>query len=416
MTEGRYTPGARFGVWGINPYGEPIKQTPGIESAIKTAGGIGNLFAKKYANDQAEAKARLAQGTVDSQIEATNSKNQTDLKYYPLMQAAKLQQEQATIKEIMARTGVSYAQAKHIAAQTGLVNTQTQLLNNPFMQTSNMIKQFESLPDGSKEKIALGATLDNAFAGGMFPKGGKNTKATNSTMATGTPGLFPGLGGAWYRDPRTGTTRGGAGSTYTNPETGEMVSSNTSTQTSRDQRTIAGAENVKQYVQTVKENLPQFQTLGGRLKVGRDAISNFLGGTNYDSPSKLAMGDAALKASAEGFINTFGLNATEGNVNTTIDILRPRFGESPKGYDSRVENQLNELVKQEKRAQQRLAGGNPVGQGEPASQGYFSRLALGENPEEPAQPQAQSQLASASSTMDLQALARAELERRRGRK
>jgi hypothetical protein len=266
-----------------------------------------------------------------------------------------------------------------------LVNTQERNTRNPFMQTSEMLKMFESLPDGSQEKIALGGILDNTFAGGLFPRANSRTAKNAAPVMNGT---FPGLGAPWQRDPRFGSTRGGAGGTYTNQNTGEIVSTDTNTQASRDQRTIAGTENVKQYVGEIRKNLPQFQTLTSRLNVGREGLSNFVFNTDYKGPSQLAMGDAALKASAEGFINTFGLNATEGNVNTTIGILKPHFGESPKGYDERVTQQLSDLVAQERRAQQRLAQGNSVGQGEPAQQGYFSRLAVGGNPEQaPAQQQ-----------------------------
>lgn len=170
-----------------------------------------------------------------------------------------------------------------------------------------------------------------------------------------------------------GTTRGGAGGTYVNPMTGQVVSSDTGTQASRDQRAIAGTDNVKQYVDTITATLPKYQTLGAQSDLWKQKLSNFALGTNYKGPTEQALGDAAIKASAEGFLNTFQLNATEGNVNTAMDILRPRFGESGDNYKNRVNTQLDDFVKQQKRAESRLAGGTSVGQTDasPAQLDYF---------------------------------------------
>lgn len=389
MVEGRYTPGARFGVWGINPYGEPIKQTPGIESAIKTAGGIGNLFAKRYANQQAEAKGRLAQQTVDSEIAAKNAMNQANEQYYPLMQAAKLQQEQATVKEIMARTGLSYAQAKHALAAAGaegargrLYGAQTDTTLNPFLQTSNMIKQFESLPDGSREKIALGTMLDNAFAGGMFPKGGKGAKAGAGMNS----GALPGLGGGWEKDPRFGPARGGSGGTYQDTLTGQRVSTDTNANVTQDQKTISAAQRAQPLIEDIANKQAPFMTLAGKSGLLSDRISNLFGGNNA-SPSNFATANAEVELAAESLIKAYGLNVTDQSANMMKAAIKPILGESAKQYKARLNNTLATIATNQQEAAQRLNSGIPVGQGEPASQGYFSRLAVGENPNEPQQRQ-----------------------------
>jgi hypothetical protein len=395
------TAGARYGIWGVDPYGPTIKQTPLIpnivNTGLKTAEGVSNLFAKRYENQQQEAKARLAQETVGSEIAAKNAMNQANQQYYPLQQAAKLQQEQATIKEIMGRTGVSYAQAQHLAAQTGLVNTQERNTRNPFSQTQEMIKTFETLPDGSREKIALGTMLDNTFAGGAFPKP-KNTRQGNATMT----GVTPGLGAPWQRDPRFGSTRGGAGGTYQDAS-GQRVSTNTNANTTQDQKTIGAIERVDPLINEIADKQGQFATLGGKAGLTKARIENLFGANNQ-SPSDYATVQSDTELSAESLLKAFGLNTTDQSANMMKAAIRMLPGESKQAYKARIYAVANTLRKNQREAQQRLNSGIPVGQGEPASQGYFSRLAIGENPDEPQAQQQQPQ-------MDLSAMAQEAIAR-----
>lgn len=362
-------------IFATNPYGQPIKNT----SIFDTANATLDLLNKGYRNQQSAAQTQYAQDTLRDAIAAANAKSQADAQFYPQQQMFKTQQDEATVREIQARTGLTYAQAKEAAAQAGLISTQQQVLANPFTPTGNMIKQWQNLPVDSPEKMALGSILDSSgLGGGMFPTGAtmpgaKGSQATKSNAAMMT-GPLPGLGGAgWVRDPRFGSTRGGGGGTYINPATGQVVSTDTATQASRDQRAIAGTENVKQYVNTITNTLPKYQTLGSQASLWKDKLSNYVLGTHKQAPTDQALGDAAIKASAEGFLNTFQLNATEGNVNTAMEILKPRFGESGDNYKARVISQLTDFAKQEQRAQDRLAGGNLVGQTTPSpmSLGYF---------------------------------------------
>src|SRR5687768_5943813 len=120
MNERPITPGARYGIWGVNentsrmePVVDPIRYGMG------TAKSIQDFFGKHYENRLNNAKASLEEGnlrkqqeTLPQEIAALNAKYGADEKYYPLLQAASLQKEQASIKEVMARTGLSYAQAK----------------------------------------------------------------------------------------------------------------------------------------------------------------------------------------------------------------------------------------------------------------------------------------------------------------
>jgi hypothetical protein len=367
-------------IFATNPYGQPVKRTSLLEGFNQGADTVFNLYDKKYKNQQEAAKAQYAQSTLDDSIAAANAKNQADTQYYPQQQLFKTQQEmfktqqeEQTVKEIMARTGLSYAQAREAAARTGLIDTQQQVLANPFTQTHNMIQQWQQLPTDSHEKIMLGSLLDgSASAGQMFPSAASKGGGKAGTMT----GTLPGLGApGWVRDPRMGSTRGGAGGTYINPNSGEIVSSDTATQAARDQRAIAGTENVKQYIDTIIDTLPKYQTLGSQAGLWKDRLSNFAFGTKYLGPDKNALGNAAIKASAEGFLNTFQLNATEGNVQTAMDILKPEFGESGEGYKARVVTQLSDFAKQQQRARDRLGEGTTVGQApaSPAQLGYFTR-------------------------------------------
>lgn len=395
--------GGRYGIWGIDPYGPEIKRTPLISAMFNSAKEVGNLRKQGYENQELEAKGRLAQGTVDSEIAAKNAMNQANQQNYPLQQMFKTQQEQQTVKEIMARTGLSYAQAKHALAganaenaRAGLYGAETQNTANPFSQTSNMIKMFESLPDGSPQKMMLGSILDREFASGMFPGGAKGKAVSNNTNTGQAP--LAGLGSSWLKDPRMGPSRGGQGGTYIDPQTGQVISTDTSAQTTRDQRSIAGIQNLDQYLNEAIKTLPQFQTAKAKGALGLKSLSNFALGTNYAAPSQMAEGKAAILESAEGFINGFQLNATNENVDKAAKIMTPRFGESGAGYKTRVKSQLENFAAQERRAQERLKSGNVIGQEAPqasSAPGYFSQLAMGINPEAPQQQQQQPQFAPA---------------------
>lgn len=159
------------------------------------------------------------------------------------------------------------------------------------------------------------------------------------------------------KDPMFGNSRGGQGGTYVDPFTGQKVSTDTGTQTTRDQKAIASIDNVNAYLGKAVDTLPQFQGLTAKSKVGGEGVSNFLFGTDFQGPSQLASGKAAVLSAAEGFINAFGLNATNENVSKAEQIMTPNFGESGNGYKKRVAGQLKDFAEQQQRAADRLGGG-----------------------------------------------------------
>jgi hypothetical protein len=163
------------------------------------------------------------------------------------------------------------------------------------------------------------------------------------------------------KNPMMGNSRGGQGGTYTDPTTGQIISSDTSQQTTRDQRTIAGLQNAQQYLGNVIKQMPQFVTGWQKVGLGASGFGNNWLGTNFPQPSQHAQAQASLKSAAEGVINGFGLNATGENVQTVIGIMKPEEGESPQYYQQRVMQQMADFSDQQHRAEDRVAAGIPVG-------------------------------------------------------
>lgn len=259
MREG--STGGRFGIWGVNPNTERMegaqdalmKSESPFDRALKTASGVQNLFGDYYKNKLANLNSQFRQGelqeqqgTLQQKIQALNSKYGADTKFYPLQQEANLGHTKAEIEELMAKTGLNKAQATEAIAHAG-------------------------------EYGAL-ANYHNANAGLL---GTQNTALGN-----------------WIKDQKMGSKRSGAGGTYIDPNTGQVISTDTNAQTSRDQKSIAGTENVKQYLGTVINTLPQYQTAAQQAALSAKKLSNYALGTDYAEPSEYAKGQAVCKISS----------------------------------------------------------------------------------------------------------------------
>lgn len=359
---------ARMGIWG-EPTGITPQTVPSVlDTAFNRMGSVQNMFGKQYDNIIKKYQAQDAnltnqynQNTLQGRIGAENTKNQTDMQYYPQIQAAKLAQDQQTIKEIMSRTGLNYAQAQEAGARTGLIGVQTQDARNhldPNYDVTSAYNAYNNAPAGSPQKSIYAAHLASMIAGKSGGAGGQPSPLITGALTQ----ILPGFGNAasgFIKDPRFGSSRSGAGGTYVDQGTGQVVSTDTSTQSSRDQRTIAGSDNMQAYLNKLT-TLPQYSTLKDQASLGAQKLSNYVMGSNYDAPSKQAEAEAAITSSAEGFINSFGLNATNENVNKAADIMRRKTGESNQGYKQRLQNQLSDFVAQERRAKDRLASGTDV--------------------------------------------------------
>lgn len=184
-----------------------------------------------------------------------------------------------------------------------------------------------------------------------------------------------GSNGVTVFDPRTGQPlvnmggnsggrMGGGPTTLVNPQTGEIMAPLTAASRTRDQKVIAGSENLQAYIAGVAEKLPQFQSRPKKILTGIQGILNnnfpFLG-ADFEGPSTLAEGEADLLASVEGFMNNFNLTSTDKNAEIAKKIFAPQSGESAKWYKKRVEKQAQELLEVDRRARERQIKGNVVG-------------------------------------------------------
>jgi hypothetical protein len=149
-----------------------------------------------------------------------------------------------------------------------------------------------------------------------------------------------GAGNGFEKNPMMGPSRGGQGGTYINPKTGEAISSDTNKQTSQDQATVAAIQRLEPMMDDIIQNLPQFQTGKMQTKLWAEKLSNYALGTNFDLPSKYALGQSALKAVPDPLLKILGISSTDKGLDTVRGIIEPTFGESPELYKQRAINQL----------------------------------------------------------------------------
>lgn len=189
---------ARMGIWG-----EPTSGPSVIGNAMNTMSGVQNLFGRQYDNiikkyqaNDAGLQNQYNQSTLQGKIGAENTKNQTDIQYYPQMQAAKLAQDQQTVNEIMSRTGLNRAQASEAGARIGLIGAETSNARNsmnPGFMYDSLKQQMDASPAGSPRKSYFAGLLNNMMAqsGGAIPvMGGGGGRQKNAGL------LAPGMGGS----------------------------------------------------------------------------------------------------------------------------------------------------------------------------------------------------------------------------
>lgn len=201
---------ARMGIWGEPTSITPISTTGILDTATNRINSVQNMFGKQYDNiikkyqsQDAGLTNQYNQSTLQDRIGAENTKNQTDIQYYPQLQQAKLSQDQQTINEIMSRTGLNRAQATESAARTGLIGAQTgfvgaqtrneQNSTNPGYMYDSIKQQMEASPLGSPRRSYFGSILSNMMnsSGGQVPimqGGAKQKNEKNEGM------MSPGMG------------------------------------------------------------------------------------------------------------------------------------------------------------------------------------------------------------------------------
>lgn len=198
---------ARMGIWG-EPTGITPEAVPSIlDTAMNTMGSVQNMFGKQYDNiikkyqsNDAGLQNQYNQSTLQDRIGAENTKNQTDMQYYPQMQQAKLAQDQQTVNEIMSRTGLNRAQAAEAGARIGLIGAQTQHENdsvNPGYMYDSIKQQMEASPIGSPRRSYFGGLLANMMtqSGGTIPLTSTGGRQKNGGL------LAPGMSGGSQTSP-----------------------------------------------------------------------------------------------------------------------------------------------------------------------------------------------------------------------
>ena len=354
--------------------------------ALKVSGNIYDIMGKHYENKFKSAQARnqnleaqKCQGTLASDIQAANTKNQTDIQYYPQLQAMELAKQGATIKEIQAKTGLSYAEAGAARARASASYAEANKTNinaSPIAYQQELYNQYAKSAPGSREQLYYGGLLKSEMGKYGSPVGGVPSSGSNMTTSVpGTPqgGAVPVNTPGWEKDTKFGSTRMGAGGTYTDPETGQTISTPTNSTTSRNQSAIQALQRVTPLIKDLSKNISQFQTAGQKGNLAVQTVGNLFGG-NYPLPNQKAEAEQDLALAPESLLKAYQLNVTDQSLNTMKDAIKPIIGETQKGYESRLTKTLKTLRENEEAAKKIQAEGidvtQPGAHGKPMGQPY----------------------------------------------
>jgi len=370
-----------YGILNVNPNGDLLPQakdslTRSIGIANDLYGMIGKHYENKFKDAQArneDLQAQLRQGTLESDIGAKNTKNQTDIQYYPQLQAAELAKQGASIKEIQARTGLSYAEAGAAQARASASYAEAgkyRANTSPIAEDQALYNAYSKAAPGSREQLFYGGILKDRM--GKYGQTSGAPMSSGASAVPGTPqgGAVPGGAGDWQKDTKFGSNRMGAGGTYTNPETGEQISTPTNATTSKNQAAIQALQRAAPQITTIANTLPQFQGAAGKSKLVLGTAGNFFGG-NSQAPEDYAKGTQAISLGAESLIRGMGLNPTDESLNTMKSAMRPVLGETKDQYNARLRDTLTMLQKDAELAKSAQASGYNVTQ--PGSSGTPSQ-------------------------------------------
>lgn len=186
--------GARYGIWGENPYG-PTAIGTGLETAHGVQGLFNNYYKNRLANENA-TKAELEnthlQQTLPGLIEAQNAKSAADTKYYPLQEKSKLDYSNQQIREMAARVGLTQSQMREALARTALANAQTgkvMEVGDPTYPFRTIYDRWNKAAPGSMEKTYYGNLLDQMGGGGASFNIGSSSRKEEVMNVPGVPGL-----------------------------------------------------------------------------------------------------------------------------------------------------------------------------------------------------------------------------------
>lgn len=299
----------RRGILSVDPVAPMMPRAPdSVTRAMGLSHGLYDMLGKHYENQFKAAQARNQNleadkraGTLESDILAGNTKNQADVQYYP-------QELKAKIGEVMARTGLSQAEAKAAIAR-------------------------------SSASYAL-ANLHNAAA--------RNTGVQGQMLDQ------------YLKDKKFGSNKSGAGGTYVDPQTGQVISTPTNATTTQDQRTIMATERVKPLIQDIIKNIPQFQTAQSKAALKLQQIGNLAGG-NYPLPDQYAQAQQDLELAPESLLKAYGLNVTDDSLKTMKEALTPKYGQTAKGAEKMLYRTLDHIQVTQQQAMNAQSEGIPVG-------------------------------------------------------
>lgn len=241
-----------YGILNVNPVGEMLPQKPNfIDQAMKSATGMYDLFGKHYENKLRDSQANISQleqqqkaSTLPGLIQSINAKSAADTKFYPQQQEANLGHTKAQIQEVMAKTGLNYAESKAALARATDSYASANLHNANARdvglgKNGQLLNAYNSAPAGSDSQKYYGALLRKEM-GGYAPGGAGQSGGSTAQGASGSP-MMMGPDGL-MKNPMGGGNRA-TFHQYTNPETGETMESPTVASGTRNQtRAEANAE------------------------------------------------------------------------------------------------------------------------------------------------------------------------------
>ncbi len=240
------------------------------------------------------------------------------------------------------------------------------IANNPNVSATDYANSMPVLPLTSNQQQQVAQNVQNALpATNSQPTAQPSGLAAYPAMPmiqTGIPALdqmyqtrMNNVVAQMSKDPRFGNAKGGAGGTYNTPD--GPVSTDTNANTTADQKTIASLQRVKPLLNTLSDNLAQFQTLGGQAKLHAAQFGNYVLGQNNQLPNQYAEAMSALETAPEGLLKGWGLNVTDDSLKSMRKAVEPVFGESPAGYQARIVNTLQQLKENQEQAADRLSSG-----------------------------------------------------------
>lgn len=195
-------------------------------------------------------------------------------------------------------------------------------------------------------------SVDPTTGAVTFTQGAGN--ATNGQPLQSTTGPLA-------KDVTKSPARGGQGGTYVDAN-GNIISTDTSKQTSQDQATVAAIQRLEPMMDTIISTLPQFQTAYMQGLTSAQGIANKYFGTNYSLPSEKAAGESQLNAAPDPLLKILGIPSTDEGLKTIRGIIAPQPGESPQYYKQRVIKELSTFRQNYlQTAKNRLAYGTNVG-------------------------------------------------------